>query len=77
MATQAIPPPTPVVTFGPEPASFQEICRVLKTRRRVLVTKSAGGSLGMVTGFFLKLAISLIILKLMIFSRNFFYKIDA
>ncbi len=43
MATQAILPPTPVAALGLEPASFQEIWRILKTRRRVLVTKSAGG----------------------------------
>jgi hypothetical protein len=31
-------PSPPVATFGPEPASFQENSRVIKTRRWVLVT---------------------------------------
>jgi hypothetical protein len=42
MVTQAILPP-------PEPASFQEIWWVFKTRRRVLVTKSTGGKYRAVT----------------------------
>jgi hypothetical protein len=50
MATQAIPP-TPVATVGPDSRAWEFSGNLdgFKTRRQVLVTKSADGSFVMVT----------------------------
>jgi hypothetical protein len=76
MATQAILPLTPVGTFGPEPVSFQEH-RGVSNQLAGFGHKSAGESFGGRLAGYPKSANSLIILKLMMFSRNFFGKIDA
>ncbi len=81
MATQAIPPPPhpPVATLGPGPASFQKkpgfVEKVAHLRKKGDLRQTRRSRVwGGPWRIFPTSADFLIILKLMIFSRNFFNK---
>jgi hypothetical protein len=72
------PPPTPVATFGLRPVSFQKSTRIWKVAGGIskiadgFYVNSQVASFGASCWIFPKSAKFLIILEIMIFSRNFF-----